>query len=142
MVVPTRATEPGSVRLSLVIPTYNEASNVVPLISALEALLEPELGAAYELIIVDDNSPDGTAGIVEALLETHPRVRLMKRTTERGLSTAVIRGWQAARGEVLGVMDADLQHPVEPNLRLLEEITRGASRLHVSAAFDGMEIAL
>jgi dolichol-phosphate mannosyltransferase len=126
LVVAAHVAEPADVRLSLVIPTYNEASNVSPLISALEALLEPALGSAYELIIVDDDSPDGTAAVVRDLLPQHPRLRLVKRTGERGLSTAVIRGWQVARGEILGVMDADLQHPVEPNLGLLAEIERGA----------------
>jgi dolichol-phosphate mannosyltransferase len=114
------------VRLSLVLPTFNEAKNVITLLESLEALLEPALGEAYELIVVDDDSSDGTWQLVEAVLATHPRVRLIRRQGEHGLSSAVIRGWQVARGEILGVMDADLQHPVEPNLALLDEIQRGA----------------
>jgi len=116
----------AGIRLSLVIPTYNEAKNVATLLGQLEALLTPALGTAFELIVVDDDSPDGTGALVEELLPAHPRVRLIRRRGERGLSTAVIRGWQVARGEVLGVMDADLQHPVEVNLALLAEIERGA----------------
>jgi dolichol-phosphate mannosyltransferase len=126
LIVPPRPSTPSGVRLSLVIPTYNEADNVPKLIIALEALLTPVLGAAYELIVVDDDSPDGTASVVAKLLPDHPRLRLMHRRGERGLSTAVVRGWQVARGEILGVMDADLQHPIEPNLALLGEIDRGA----------------
>jgi dolichol-phosphate mannosyltransferase len=57
---------------------------------------------------------------------SHPRVRVLRRQGERGLSTAVIRGWQVARGQILGVMDADLQHPADVNLKLLSEIERGA----------------
>jgi dolichol-phosphate mannosyltransferase len=125
IVAPLSPTEP-SVRLSLVLPTFNEAKNVIALLESLEALLEPALGDAYELIVVDDDSSDGTWQLVESVLVSHPRVRLIRRQGERGLSSAVIRGWQVARGEILGVMDADLQHPVEPNLALLDEIRRGA----------------
>lgn len=127
----------SSVRLSLVIPTFNEAGNVLTLLASLEALLEPRLGDAFELIVVDDDSPDGTWQRVEEILPTHPRVRLIRRQGEKGLSTAVIRGWQAARGQVLGVMDADLQHPVEANLGLLSEIERGADLAVASRHVEG-----
>jgi dolichol-phosphate mannosyltransferase len=114
------------IRFSLVIPTYNEAKNIQTLVVSLQHALAPRLGEAFELIVVDDDSPDGTSSVVEALASEYPCVRLIRRRGERGLSTAVIRGWQAARGEILGVMDADLQHPVEANLGLLDEIARGA----------------
>lgn len=125
------------VRLSLIIPTYNEATNVVPLIKSLEALLTPRLGASFELIVVDDDSPDGTWKVVQAILPAHPQLRLMRRQGEKGLSTAVIRGWQAARGEVIGVMDADMQHPVEANLGLFDEIERGADLAVASRHVSG-----
>ncbi|HEY3495606.1 MAG TPA: glycosyltransferase [Polyangiaceae bacterium] len=127
LVVPAQSLAPGpALRFSLVIPTYNEAKNIALLIDQLERLLEPVLGERYELIVVDDDSPDRTWELVEGLLPAHPRVRLVRRQGERGLSTAVIRGWQVARGEVLGVMDSDLQHPPEVNCELLKEIDRGA----------------
>lgn len=126
-----------AVRLSLIIPTYNEAGNVLTLLDKLEALLEPELGASFELIVVDDDSPDGTWQKVESILPERPRVRLLRRQGEKGLSTAVIRGWQVARGEILGVMDADLQHPVEANLGLLAEIKRGADLAVASRHVSG-----
>jgi len=127
LIVPAAASGEGpQVRLSLVIPTFNEASNVPVLVAQLEALLTPALGDAYELIVVDDDSPDQTWKVALDLADTHPRVRVMRREGERGLSTAVIRGWQVARGDVLGVMDADLQHPAEINLKLLEQIDSGA----------------
>jgi dolichol-phosphate mannosyltransferase len=116
----------SKVRLSIVLPTFNEAGNIVTMLGALEALLAPVLGDAFELIVVDDDSPDGTWRTVEAILPEHPQVRLVRRQGEKGLSSAVIRGWQVARGEILGVMDADLQHPVQANLDLLKEIERGA----------------
>jgi dolichol-phosphate mannosyltransferase len=114
------------IRLSLVIPTYNERHNIATLICELDALLGPVLGAGYELIVVDDDSPDRTWELALELAQTHPRVRVIRRCGERGLSTAVVRGWQVARGRILAVMDGDLQHPTDVNLRLLAEIERGA----------------
>jgi dolichol-phosphate mannosyltransferase len=126
--IPLVASLDGPVaRLSLVIPCYNEARNLAALVSSLEGLLEPILGDSFELIVVDDDSPDRTWAVAQELADTHPRLRVMRRTRERGLGTAVIRGWQAARGEILGVMDADLQHPAEVNLELLEMIESGAT---------------
>ncbi len=134
------AVKPGAldqIRFSLVIPTYKEAKNVGTLVDQLEALLDPLLGAAYELIVVDDDSPDKTWQVALDIAETHPRVRVMRRQGERGLSTAVIRGWQAARGDIVGVMDADLQHPSEVNLGLLGEIERGADLATASRHIAG-----
>ena len=113
-------------RLSLIIPTFNEARNLGELTAQLTALLEPRLGAGYELVIVDDDSPDRTWEVALTLAAENPRIRVIRRTRERGLSTAVIRGWQAARGEVLGVIDADLQHPPEITVALWEAIEAGA----------------
>ena len=126
IVAPVAEDNRPSIRLSLVIPTYNESKNIPVLLGQLEELLDPVLGEAYELIVVDDDSPDLTWAVALDLVPAHPRVRVLRRQGERGLSTAVIRGWQVARGDVLGVMDADLQHPPEVNLRLLDEIDRGA----------------
>lgn len=120
------ATLDPSLRLSLIIPTYNEAKNIEELLRQLTDLLDGPLGGAYELIVVDDDSPDRTWARAEALIPAYPKLRVMRRTGERGLSTAVIRGWQAARGPLLGVIDADLQHPPEVTLALYREIEQGA----------------
>jgi dolichol-phosphate mannosyltransferase len=114
------------IRLSLIIPTYNESKNVGPLVRTLAGLLDPVLGQAYELIVVDDDSPDRTWDVAEQLTSTYAQLRVVRRQGERGLSTAVIRGWQAARGEVLAVIDADLQHPPEVTVELWKEIEKGA----------------
>lgn len=111
---------------SLVIPTYNERKNVKTLVEKLSQLLDGSIPGNYELIVVDDDSPDRTWEVAQSLTPEYPQLRVMRREDERGLSTAVIRGWQAARGEVLGVIDADLQHPPETLLQLLAEIQRGA----------------
>lgn len=111
---------------SLIIPTYNECKNVKTIVEKLSHLLDSSIPGDYELIVVDDDSPDRTWEVALSLTADYPQLRVMRREHERGLSTAVIRGWQAARGEVLGVIDADLQHPPETLLQLLSEIQRGA----------------
>jgi dolichol-phosphate mannosyltransferase len=124
-------------KLSLVLPTYNEAGNIQAIIGTIGRLLDGEIASNYELIVVDDDSPDRTWEIASALCANYPQLKVMRRTTERGLSTAVIRGWQVARGEILGVIDADLQHPTEILLQLLQEIDRGADLAVASRHVEG-----
>ena len=112
--------------LSLIIPTFNESANLAKLIHILVKLLDEKIRDHYELIVVDDNSPDKTWKYAQELTEQYPQLRVMCRQQEKGLATAVIRGWQVARGEILGVIDADLQHPPKILLQLLTEIERGA----------------
>jgi dolichol-phosphate mannosyltransferase len=122
-------TDAGSterIQLSLIVPTYKEAKNVERLVKQLDDNLSAILPGGYEIIIVDDDSPDETWKVAQSLLPVYPRLRVMRRTGERGLSTAVVRGWQAARGEVLGVIDGDLQHPPEILLPLWRKIEAGA----------------
>src|SRR5438132_5914718 len=114
----------GAVKLSLVIPTYNESRNLAELVGRLSAVLDTCLSGAYEWLVVDD--PDDTWALALQLADRFPALRVMRRRGEKGLSTAVIRGWQAARGEVLAIIDADLQHPAEVVERLWREIVRGA----------------
>ena len=97
--------------LSIVVPTYGEAANLPVLVQRIaDALHDRDL--RWEVIVVDDNSPDGTPDVCEELSLRYP-VRLIVRRGERGLSSAVIAGMRAARGEVLLCMDADLSHPPE-----------------------------
>src|SRR5271170_1440764 len=99
-----------AVNLSVVVPTYHEVLNIPLLAAELREVLNTS-NIAYELILVDDNSSDGTEDLCAKLtLEGHP-IRLIVRKTERGLSSAVIRGLESAQGDMLAVMDADLSHP-------------------------------
>lgn len=125
------------IKFSLVLPTFNESGNVAEIVRMLSALLDPILGDQYELIIVDDNSPDHTWKIALELTEQYPQLKVVHRETEKGLSTAVIRGWQVAQGEILGVIDADLQHPPEILLQLLAEMERGADLAIASRHVEG-----
>lgn len=113
-------------RLSIVLPTFNEARNIRGIIGELTMLLDARSLLSYEIIVVDDNSPDGTWQIALHCRTQHPQVQVIRRVGERGLSTAVIRGWQVATGDFLAVLDADLQHPPEIICQLLDEVERGA----------------
>lgn len=124
-------------RLSLVIPTYNESENINNIIEKLSQLLDRAVPDRYELIVVDDNSPDCTWKVALELTSKYPQLRVMRREKERGLSTAVIRGWQVARGEILGVIDGDLQHPPETLWQLWAEIERGADLAVASRHIEG-----
>ncbi len=93
--------------LSVVIPTYKERQNVAPLVACLEAALQ---GINWEVIFVDDHSPDRTADAIRALALTNPRVRILERIGRRGLSSACIEGMMASPAPSLAVMDADMQH--------------------------------
>lgn len=109
-------------KTTIVIPTYNEAENLPKLVSALFSLPEPELG----LLIVDDNSPDGTGKIADQLsLETNGRVQVMHRAGKMGLGSAYIQGFRRAielGAEAVGEMDADFSHPVEKVPELMRTI--------------------
>lgn len=125
------------VSFSLVIPTYNERKNITAIVEVLSSLLDAAIPGDYELIVVDDNSPDRTWELAQMLISEYPQLRVMRRTSERGLSTAVIRGWQAANGQVLGVIDGDLQHPPKVLLQLLAAIKQGADLAVASRHVDG-----
>lgn len=117
---------PTDLLLSLVIPTYNERGNIEHLIEELRRILDRELAHRYELIVVDDDSPDQTWELAEQISQNLPQVRVLRRRTARGLSAAVVDGWKIARGELWGVIDADLQHPPSIIVPLLAGMQAGA----------------
>ena len=118
--------------ISVVIPTYNEAAVIGETLRracrALEASSEP-----FELIVVDDSSTDGTAELAESLAPQSP-VRVLRRPGRLGLATAVVDGWKLARGDLLAVMDADLQHPPEVLGELVRALREGAPGTDVAVA--------
>ncbi|EPZ35129.1 Glycosyl transferase, family 2 domain-containing protein [Rozella allomycis CSF55] len=96
-------------KVSIIVPTYKECANLEPLTQRISASLG---SIPYELIIVDDNSQDGTSELASKLSKKYP-LHLLVRTNERGLSGAVLHGFAASRGQLMICMDADLQHPPE-----------------------------
>ncbi|MDE2619178.1 MAG: glycosyltransferase family 2 protein [Sphingomonadales bacterium] len=97
----------GPIRLGIVLPTYNERGNLRSMVARLDAALT---GIAWEVIVVDDNSPDGTADEARAVAREDRRVRVLQRIGRRGLSSAAIEGMCATSAPVVAVMDADHQH--------------------------------
>ena len=125
------------VAFSLIVPTYNESKNLGKLVEILTQLLNNYFNENYELIIVDDDSPDLTWQVGLDLMSSYPQLRIMRRQGEKGLSTAVIRGWQASQGEILGVIDGDLQHPPETLIKMLEQMEKGADLVVASRHVEG-----
>jgi dolichol-phosphate mannosyltransferase len=115
---------PSPKKLALTIPTLREAENLPGLLRHVRSVLDP-VGIDYEILVVDDDSRDGTEEIVSAIAREDPRVRLLVRKGERGLSGAVLHGWRHSDAEILGVMDADLQHPPELLPKLVSAILSG-----------------
>ena len=93
--------------LSIVVPTRNEVDNVRPLLAGLTAALA---GRSWEVLFVDDDSPDGTADLVASLGNANPHVRCLRRIGRRGLSSACLEGFRATTAPFIAVMDGDLQH--------------------------------
>ena len=108
-------------KLSLVIPTYNEVRNIQELCPRIIAVLQG-VSFDFEIIIVDDDSPDLTWKAAEDLRKRYPQIKVIRRLNQRGLASAVVCGWQASRGEILGVLDGDLQHPAEILKKMVNRI--------------------
>ena len=118
------AGEGSQQKLALVIPTLREAENIRGVLDQVLSALDP-LKVTYEILVVDDDSRDGTDAIVTEVSAKDPRVRLLVRKGEKGLSGAVLYGWERTNATVLGVIDADLQHPPELLPQLFAAIQNG-----------------
>lgn len=111
--------------LSVIIPTYNESQNITRMLDIISLSLHPETNA--EIIVVDDNSPDGTGRIVEEYARKSRargwcEIRLVNRKEEKGLSSAILAGIRASVGEAVVVMDSDFSHPPETIAKMIEEL--------------------
>jgi dolichol-phosphate mannosyltransferase len=104
--------ETPGVDLSVVIPTFNESSGISQILRSLHISLK-ELQISFEIILVDDDSPDETWKIAAQLTKEIPELTVIRRLGVKGLATAVICGWHYSNGQLLGVMDGDGQHPTE-----------------------------
>jgi dolichol-phosphate mannosyltransferase len=112
-------------RFTLVLPTLNEAGNVTAALEGAAAALSKEK-LAWNILVVDDESTDGTPDVVLRYAQSENRVRLVVRHAHRGLAGAINFGWAHTDAEFVGVMDADLQHPPELLPALLSEVRNGA----------------
>jgi dolichol-phosphate mannosyltransferase len=101
-------TQPTPLKLAVVIPTFNESGNVVVLVDKLHATLGHEND--WEIVFVDDDSPDGTSEVIRAQSAIYPRVRCLRRVGRRGLSSACTEGMLSSSARYFAIMDADLQH--------------------------------
>ena len=102
----------------------HEAANIGKVLNRVRASLDP-LAVRYELIVVDDDSQDGTENIVQGMAAQDSRIRLLIRRGEHGLAGAITDGWKSSQADVVGVIDADLQHPPELLPKLWEQIQAG-----------------
>ncbi len=125
----------SSFPFSIVIPTYNEAGGIERLLRELDALFKKN-GLDGEIIVVDDNSPDGTGAIVDRLSAELP-VRCLHRPGKMGLSSGVIDGWKYARPEsrALGAMDADFSHDIAILPRMVEALASGQYGLAIGSRY-------
>jgi dolichol-phosphate mannosyltransferase len=128
-------------KLGLAIPTLNEAENIGPLLERLRVAMSGA-PADYEFLVVDDDSTDGTAEVAGQCAKRDPRVRVFTRHGKRGLAGAVLYAWAQTDSNLLGVIDADLQHPPDVLPKLLEPVMNGndiaiASR-YVSSKDNGL----
>lgn len=110
------------VHVSIVLPTFNECDNIIPLIEGLQR----NMGATpTEIVVVDDNSPDGTGGIVAAFADAHENVQLVRRVGVRGLTSAIQTGIDHSKGDVVVWMDCDLSMPPEVVPSLVKAVDSG-----------------
>jgi dolichol-phosphate mannosyltransferase len=124
----------AGIQLSVVVPTYNERGNVALVIASLDRVLQ---SIAWEVIFVDDASPDKTAEVVRSLARHDPRVRLIYRHNRRGLSSAVVEGGMAASGDVIAVMDGDMQHDETVLPELYRRVASGDADIAAASRFLG-----
>ncbi|MBR1192454.1 glycosyltransferase family 2 protein [Bradyrhizobium sp. AUGA SZCCT0240] len=122
----------GLPQLSVVVPTFNERDNVTVLYRRLDATLKD---IPWEVVFVDDNSPDGTWEVVRGLAQKDPRVRCIRRIGRRGLSGACIEGILAASAPYAAVIDADLQHDEAQLPKMVGLLQRGEAELVVGSRY-------
>jgi dolichol-phosphate mannosyltransferase len=133
----TRARERSTIlrpapELSIIVPTFNERANIPILVERLARLLT---SCDWEIVFVDDNSPDGTAAAARAIGETDSRVRCIRRIGRRGLAGACLEGMLSSQARYVAVMDADLQHDEAQLVPMLDTLRAGRTDLVVASRY-------
>jgi dolichol-phosphate mannosyltransferase len=142
-IAPPPVTGPNGpfLELSVIVPTYNEAANIQNLFDRLERVLD---GIAWEMVVVDDDSPDGTSRVAKELAAHDPRVRCIRRVNRRGLAGAVVEGVLASSAPYFAVIDGDLQHDEAILPEMLRQMRGGTvdivvgSRLEAASFSQGL----
>ena len=124
-------------KCSIIIPTYNEKENIPEL---TRRIYESLSSIDFEVIFVDDNSPDNTAEVAEKLAEAYGNIKVLRRPVKLGLASAVLDGVKVAAGNIIAVMDADLQHPPEVLPLMFEKVRYGYDIVVASRYVDGGDI--
>lgn len=130
---PARHSRRGAkkVKISIIVPTYNEKENIELLIKGIAHAFNHQ---DYEIIVIDDDSPDGAAEAAQSLSDVYP-VKVIKRTTKLGLSSAVLEGFKNSEGEIIGVMDADLSHPPQAIPQFIQVLQDGDVDLVIGSRY-------
>jgi dolichol-phosphate mannosyltransferase len=123
---------PAQLKLAIVLPTLNERENIAPLIGRIEEVLGP---TGWEVLVVDDNSSDGTAEEARRLAVADPRLRVLQRIGRRGLASAAIEGFCATAAPYVAVMDADHQHDPALLAPMLASVQAGEAEVAVASRF-------
>ena len=122
-------------KASLVIPTYNESENLCSVVDKVFDI-SGRNGLDLHIVIVDDNSPDGTGDIAEDLAKTYSgKVTVVHRQGKEGLSSAIVAGFNASASDVVGVTDADMSHDIEKIPDLLVPIMSGSAKLSIGSRY-------
>ncbi len=123
--------------LSVVVPTYRESANIPVLFERVKAALD---GLPWEMIVVDDDSPDGTSDVAYAIAAADRRMRCLRRVNRSGLAGAVIEGWMASSADYVAVIDGDLQHDEAILPKMYGQLEAGAGNLAIGTRVrDGTE---
>ena len=125
-------------QVSIILPTYNESQNIVNILKSIRENIPKEIYA--ETIVVDDNSPDGTAKIVEDYISSIKKIAentidVIHRKTKNGLSSAILNGIQSAKGETIVVMDSDFSHPPQIIPKMIEALKQYQCDLVVASRY-------
>lgn len=124
--------------LSIIIPTYEERHNIVPLMEKIFEVTRNGLASTEcEVIVVDDNSPDGTGKICEELTDKYEGLKVVIRKEEKGLGSAIKRGILESRGDILAFLDADLSHDPVLIPVLVNQVANGAADIAIASRFSG-----